>query len=414
MSISALMSIHQDNQYLVTVLEQIYDLVDEIVMLDGPFQWLLDYYQELPLDHSSHLSRILFRGKPLLEHTKIKHHHRIWRNDFEKRAYGYKACASELVLVVDSDELFQLTATQIQAFRDSAFPIAKFEVFSLARTYARAEFPIEELEFAVHNPYQPHYYYRLFKRAAISAEEHLSYLQVIHPIKSEQVKPPDLGKIYPESMGTIYHLCVMRTGYDNQIKYLFYTAQLQVANGLRDEILVKGGWNSYTDMLKDITLEDYLTFIIRGGPDSLRAPAGRAITRFDRMPGHLADAVRFSDNVFAELGAHAIQPIKLIHDYTLRFYLPDRCPSGLVCQLALKGIPHVGISEYRYFYGRNNNNPPITLYQDSGDVEKITIPIPTLSDADNRDLFARILAIYPLMPEGKRLGELEYFEFMRT
>ncbi len=412
MNISALICIDQDIEYLPLVLEQIYDLVEEIVIIDGPYRWVSEFYVGLPFVTSAPTPHVEFRGSPLLSHKKVRYEHREWENEQQKRAYGYDICTCEFVLVIDSDELIVFLEDELDYFMLSSDPIAKLDVFSLGRTYARIEFPVENIEEVRTNPDIPHECYRLFRKSALNGVDHLPYLQVLSIPPAPPLPQPDREVLHPVPIGTIYHLSVMRTGTSNLFKYRFYVAANNVTNNWTDSILTSGKWANYSEMLRDITLDEYSALLMRGRSDSLRCPDQRVVTHYSGLPERFAAHIRYADDVFDEFGTSLDKPLPLLEKNRTFFHLPISLHSGGACRIIVEGVRELTAIDHPFYYMTDNRRAYFPLRVTHESTTSFIIEIPALEPKTEK-LFGRMLVLLSHIDAERRFGRLNHIEIIQ-
>jgi len=131
MSISAAMCIYNDFDFVEECIDRVYDFVDEIVILDGPYSYCEPILKEFGL---------LYRTAPeplknILSRKKIRYEYRVFENEKEKRIALYEMCVGDIVLLLDSDELVTgVDQLAIKEFQESSFAVAPARIHNHVRS----------------------------------------------------------------------------------------------------------------------------------------------------------------------------------------------------------------------------------------------------------------------------------------
>lgn len=400
MKLSVLICAYRDTQFLGLVLEQIYDRAHEIVIVDGPYEWALEYYSGFPIDLAEPMDDIMFRGRPLRSLEKVRYHHGIWRDELEKRRFGYERCTGDLVLVLDSDELVMLDENALDGFWKSASTVAEFESYGLARTGIQIDWSVSERDAALRNA--PVRSRRLFKRADVTPEEHLSYLILVVPNPRPE---PGRAMVYSRSFGTAYNLVVMRTRRAHFYKFAFYAALYHTTHGIPNFTLAAGGWRSYAEAGEALGVEELLRVCMRCSTHSIRCPYDRLLVPFHGLPSTFKEALEPLDDAHREFGLLACRDAALVTEIDASFYLPLALRQGGAISLEFEGITAAEVQE-RVFYLRSDNRErgPV-LHRGAFSNGRLDIEIPPLAP-HAEDLFERVLVIIPRRSRDERYGWL--------
>ena len=100
---SAYMSVYNDVDILARVLPPLQGRIDELVIVDGGYDWMEEYLRGIGKD-PSRSDAGLYR---LVEESGIPYRciNKVWKNEIEKRTAGYAACTTDYVFRVDADEV---------------------------------------------------------------------------------------------------------------------------------------------------------------------------------------------------------------------------------------------------------------------------------------------------------------------
>lgn len=203
--ISVYIILYSDLGFLNNIISNIYDSVDEIILVDGPYSYNIDVFKKLNLFYDS-TSKPEELVKILIKYSgKIKYIYNIFENEEQKRIFGFNQCSNDIVLLVDCDEFCLINKDNINKFIESNKKVAGFSIYNMNRINVNID---EKVTKNI-----------LFKKNLIVSREHLDYTWLVG-CKQRQ---PKLENIYMDcSMGEIFHQTLNRSKKDNIIKYIFY------------------------------------------------------------------------------------------------------------------------------------------------------------------------------------------------
>ena len=106
--LSAVIITFNEERNIQRCIESLLPVADEIIIVDGPYEYCLSLLQKLNLFYDennkpSKLTAILNKYS-----HKLKYYYKIWKDEKEKRMFGYDMCTNDLVLLVDCDEFIIL------------------------------------------------------------------------------------------------------------------------------------------------------------------------------------------------------------------------------------------------------------------------------------------------------------------
>lgn len=163
--ISVYIILYHDLGFLDDIIKHIYNFVDEIVLIDGPYSYNKDVFKKLNLYYDE-------SNKPLELTTiiekysdKIKYFYKEFENEEDKRITGYNKCNNDIILLIDTDEIFILNEDKINAFIDSQKYVAGCYIYNMNRI--NLAFDSMGTKFV------------MFKKKYISGIEHLDYLWLV-------------------------------------------------------------------------------------------------------------------------------------------------------------------------------------------------------------------------------------------
>lgn len=386
MKISVYLSVFRDIDFVPIVIERIYDLVDEIVIIDGPYRWVKDFYEGLGLDQSSRLPEVMFRGTPLLSHAKVRHFYEIWGDQYEKRIFGYRQCRGDVVLLVDSDELVTIDRKAVEDFYSSNADVGSLSITNLVRSNVHLGTRWERVgkvgEPRVH---------RLFKRQSLSAAEHMDYLwQVIKKPKqeSERVKVR-----YRPLLGHLYNLVLMRPSQGQFIKFLHYRAGHHLKQGTEDQILQAGGWKGFEEMLEQISKEEYTDLFLRMALNTMKCPVKFLIEPYQCEDNTIQTMLEPYDDVQEEYGSELPRPIIALPAVPVFAYLKPET-SDLLVSVDTESVNKLKVVEHLFYFGhkRPSRHP---IQPQTGHIGNGSFTFKLKRPEDPQRLFARILSFTP-------------------
>lgn len=126
MKISAYLIVHADDDFLRDALATVYDRVDEIVVVDGAYEWVAPFFARAGLDpgrspESTHAALAPFA-------RKIRYFDGVWRDELHKRGFAFAQCSGEVVFRIDADELFEFDEPALAAFLASDAALAQVAI----------------------------------------------------------------------------------------------------------------------------------------------------------------------------------------------------------------------------------------------------------------------------------------------
>ncbi len=214
--VSGYLNIFDDWEILPEALASIDDLVDEIVVVDGPYEWMTPFVARADVTRSR--DEVYDALAPF--QRKLKLHRQVWADETQKRQAGYELCSGRYVLRHDADEVFFPDAAALDGYFSSGLGVAQINMpIFVTPQYRRAR--ADRL---------PEHQGALFDRNKISAADHLGYLWLVLP-KELEVNPPSALEIFPNPFAFVAHLTAWR-GPDTAInRALFYTVLHALNNG---------------------------------------------------------------------------------------------------------------------------------------------------------------------------------------
>lgn len=195
MKISSYISLFDDWELLEASLKSIDPLVEEIVVVDGAYNWMRPSFGSSRRDVTRSLDPVYdvlstFGGK-------VRVITGVWENELEKRVAGFEACSNRHVFRHDADEILYLDQPALERFFRSGLGVAEMTM----PIYAAPGWIIAM------NPARIERQSCLFDRSVISARDHLSYLWLVLSSEERQsLAGRDRGQVFQETIAFNAHL----------------------------------------------------------------------------------------------------------------------------------------------------------------------------------------------------------------
>lgn len=111
---SAYLSIYNDWDLLAPSLKSLAPFIEELVVVDGAYSWMVPYLRRLGVDPVRSDARVY----DALADSGLKYRvvAGLWADEIEKRRAGYDACRTRYVLRVDADEILHFDEPALDAF----------------------------------------------------------------------------------------------------------------------------------------------------------------------------------------------------------------------------------------------------------------------------------------------------------
>jgi hypothetical protein len=201
MNLSSYISIFDDWDLLQPSLASIEPFVDEIVVVDGAYEWMTPYLDTVTRKASR--SRDEVYDVLATFGKKIRVINGVWRHETHKRQMGFEACASRYVLRNDADEVMFWDAGRFADFVRAGQAVGQMEMpIYVAPGKIRAASltsPIERQSF-------------LFDKTQITSWQHLSYLWLVLPeFEQATLEPQNPEAIFPDPVAFTAHLTHWRS-----------------------------------------------------------------------------------------------------------------------------------------------------------------------------------------------------------
>lgn len=249
--ISVYTILYYDLQFYENIIKNLYNDIDEFVIIDGPYSYAIDVLKKFNLFYEEN-TKPHELNKLIKKYPKIKYKYVICDTEEEKRKIGYNMCSNDLVLLVDTDEFLNINIEKINTFINNP---NKF--VCCANIYNMCDYNI-----SFNNLTRK---YILFKKTKISALEHLDYLWLIGCKQNEKIE----SYMSHTEFGLIYHLTLARNKLNNITKFLFYVL-LYKKNNNQPYNLIDGHNND--DLISCMTLNEILNIFIHNRKNGINIP----------------------------------------------------------------------------------------------------------------------------------------------
>ena len=197
MSLSAYVSLYEDAGLLGPALASVAPFVDEIVVVDGAYGWMVPLLEgDTTRSGPETMTALAPYG------DRVRHIAGMWANELEKRVAGYEACRGRHVLRLDADEVLMARPGGLERWREAGYGVGQMGA-PLFVTPDWLQGPAGGGALAPLGV--------LFDREQVGAWEHLAYLWLELPAAERgQVPAPDPALIDPERPGLLAHLTSWR------------------------------------------------------------------------------------------------------------------------------------------------------------------------------------------------------------
>jgi hypothetical protein len=134
MKISVYTILFHDLQFYEDIIKNIYNYVDEFIIIDGPYLYAIDTLKQLGLfyDNNNKPNEI---NNIIKKYPKVKYTYSIFENEEEKRKFGYNKCSNELILLIDTDEFFDINLIKLNDFvKNTNKFVGCFDIYNMCDT----------------------------------------------------------------------------------------------------------------------------------------------------------------------------------------------------------------------------------------------------------------------------------------
>lgn len=300
--ISVYIIFYHDLQFLDTIIARIDPFVDEIILIDGPYKYSIPLFRLTGLYYNE-TTKPDQLTKIILKYPKIKYFFREFENEEEKRIFGYSCCSHNTILLVDSDEFFELNIANIKRFELGEKAVGRFDIYNMNRY----DIYFNDKVFK----------YVCFKKDLISAEDHLDYLWLVGcKTKEQNYKIID----YSLSLGMILHQTLNRNKFNNIIKFIFYVSLYCKNNFLPIRLLMNYENEKISSLL---TIKQIQDILFHSKIDYIGVPPISSSNICKKLPFTWSDMEMFKNN---HIDAYLTDEMVCICGTESYSILPDHIP----------------------------------------------------------------------------------------
>ena len=344
--------LYSDLGFLNDIIENISNLVDEIIIVDGPYIYNIDVLKKLGLfyDVSSipeELIKLLVRYS-----NKIKYNYDTYTCQEDKRKAGYDACSNEIIMSLDCDEFANINIDNVKKFVSSQQRVARCSIYNMNRINVNMDSKVTKNI--------------LFKKSLISSNDHLAYTW---SCASEDNKPVT-DFIYTENeIGEIYHQTLNRNKSDSIIKYIYYITLYYHLSNNKELVDISNlhliGDFSINDLIDDLSVEQIIDIFYHSKLELIGIPSSDKVltlnnnvsVNLDKYKNNHIQAI-FSENTIA---------IRNIPYYCI---LPIEKISLSEIEILFDNVTQIQISIYEINY-----NEPFKIFQKTYTIDTDTLLI---------------------------------------
>jgi len=202
--VSAYLCIYNDWDILGAALDSIADHVDELIVVDGAYEWMVPFLAATGCDPCRSDQRVY--DAVIASGIPFRRINRTWKNEVEKRVAGYGACSHRFVLRVDADEVLFFNEKNLEAFLASGCAVAEMDM----PTYIAPGWIVRTTR--LRDFYRKYPSQRcLFDSQKISAEGHLKYLWLVIPADTLPKAKERTFSVFERPIAFCAHLTSWRT-----------------------------------------------------------------------------------------------------------------------------------------------------------------------------------------------------------
>jgi hypothetical protein len=216
----AYLSIFNDWDILPDALRTIPPYVQELVVVDGCYAWMLPYFSALGIDPEVSDPRV----RIAIEASGIpaRFINRVWRSEVEKRMAGYEAVTTRYVFRFDADEIWHVHEDVLARFLASGAAVAEMEMPDVA---APGLLRVNATNRGLGRQSM------LFDKHQVDAKEHLHHLWLV--LGTDQL--PEVEQLrprFPEPVAFNTHLTGWRTPETSVFRSAFYNLNFGRTDGV--------------------------------------------------------------------------------------------------------------------------------------------------------------------------------------
>lgn len=115
--ITGVLIIHNDCSLLKYALDSAKDLIDELIIVDGAYKWVAPFCKLLGENPEKSTDDLI----KIVEDSGIpyKYFSGVWDSETHKRDFSLRQATHDFIMLIDSDELFEINRTELDDFCES-------------------------------------------------------------------------------------------------------------------------------------------------------------------------------------------------------------------------------------------------------------------------------------------------------
>lgn len=204
--ISAYLSIFDDWDALPEVLRSVDTIADEIVVIDGAYDWIAPQLGARDPTRSS--DEVYDALAPYA--AKLKVVRGTWADEFEKRRAGFQACSHRYVMRFDADEVNFFVESALDRFFLSGLAVAQIDMPTFLTPSFYHGHSVDGVRQSA-----------LFDRTQIDDRQHLDWLWLILPKHLKQ-EPVNHSLLFKDCIAFTPHLTLWRKPFSASSRAMFY------------------------------------------------------------------------------------------------------------------------------------------------------------------------------------------------
>ena len=266
LGITGYLQMYNDWSRLEVSLRSLAQHLDEIVVVDGAYDWMKEYVLGIGWDPEKSQKEVY----DILDKVGIPYRviQRTWSNELEKRIAGYDACKSRYALRIDADEVLTFDDKLLSQFFKSEYAVASMYMhqhvtpdYVLVHDSGQGRIAVQPV---------------LFDKEQVSAEIHLNYIFLVLP--ADSLPKPDQKPFpaYPVPVASCSHLTMMRHPRSAVFRGSFYYINWMRANGVSWISNLRGRpLTNSSDLFREVSPEKFRDIMlgehfVTGVPDPNR------------------------------------------------------------------------------------------------------------------------------------------------
>lgn len=207
-----LVSYFGDQQLLFLFLENLPKWVRFVTVIDGTFDFAIKNFNLAGIGYADE-SLLKFKFKNL----DIKYSKGIFKNEVQKRQFGFDQTRKKFIFVADIDEFFDFDESILIDFFDSNYGAAYFNCINYCSPEHVFSYAINGVKYYDYDVIYPRKFH-LFNKEKVNSQRHLDYLWLVNSLTGN----PEEALIYYKPLGDLYHASTIRSDQGALVKGIFY------------------------------------------------------------------------------------------------------------------------------------------------------------------------------------------------